>query len=172
MLSGVVSHLAAHHHDLDFLSFLALNIKFLRCLFFFGGLGLFIEFVFRHILLFDRFFDVDTAYLNLAVANEAGALGLAFFEEFGLAVEFRSKVPDSVDSAIVLTRATLLCLQIPLDSDPQVISSFGIVQNLTNVSNRADVLIMLESCILVELVLFGIGDLYSDPLAEEILVLW
>lgn len=86
-------------------------------------------------------------------------------------MELWREVLDAVDGTVVCTRSSVARIEVPLDSEPDGVTSLGIVLQLSHVADRADVLEVLETRVLVQLVFLGVLDLDADTLTEQLLEL-
>lgn len=77
----------------------------------------------------------------------------------------------AVNHTLVLAWSTLRSIQVPLNTNPNRITSFGIVKELSNITNTTNVLSVLEPNVLVEKVLFLIFVLYTDSFTKQVFVL-
>lgn len=150
--------------DLQLLAFPRLDIESLSLLFPFCLQCLLILLLILQVLLLNSLLNGDSADLYLAVANKAARFALACLPEIGALVELALEILVAVDHALVLPRPPLMRLEIPLNSDPIIISCFWIIEYLANVANGPHQLHVLGCGVLVEHVLLGIGVFDTDTL--------
>ena len=84
-----------------------------------------------------------------------------------LAVE----ILNTIYYTLVLAWPSLRGIQIPFNTNPNRISRFGIVNELSYITNGANVLVVLETNVLVEKMFFLVFIGNSDPLTEQVFVL-
>ena len=111
--------------------------------------------------------DVDSANLNFTVAQKAAALGLSTLVQFSVNVELWREVLDSINGTVMRTRSTFGRVKVPFNAHPDGIARLRIVQQFTNVADRANMLLVLEARVLIQLVLLRVLDLDTDALTEQ-----
>ena len=65
------------------------------------------------------------------------------------------EVFDSVNCSLVFSRSALRSLEVPFNADPDGVSRLWVVEEFAHESDRADVLSVLQACVLVKEMLFG-----------------
>ena len=123
------------------------------------------------VLLLNALGDRDAADGCLAVTKEAAAFTLTTAVELGVAMEHWLEVFDAVDGTEVRTRTTMRRVKVPLDADPGGVAGLRVVDELSHVPDRADVVHVLKAGVFVQFMLFRILDLDGDALTEQLLEL-
>lgn len=113
----------------------------------------FIEIIFALVLVCKCLSQSDPTDGNLAMAHETARLALSSQVEWCILVKNTVKILYAIYNTLMLACSTLYRLKIPLDSDPNRVTCFWIINELAYVSNRPNMLRVLEPNIFVEVML-------------------